>query len=133
MIIHMKCTVAGVVLIQEGKYLLVQESQKIAYGLWNWPAGRLEVGETPEVGAVRETKEETGFTVRIIKKIGDWPTESSPTESYKTLFLGEIVSGTLQFPKDELLDARWFTEEEIFTMKDKLRTSWITEAIEKLQ
>jgi ADP-ribose pyrophosphatase YjhB (NUDIX family) len=34
--------VAGVVVKQDGKYLLVQEKKPEAHGLWNLPAGRVE-------------------------------------------------------------------------------------------
>ena len=46
--------VAGVVLEHDGTYLLVQEKQPRAYGLWNLPAGRVDEGDTIEQTAVKE-------------------------------------------------------------------------------
>lgn len=39
-------------------------------GLWEFPGGRVEPGETPEQAVVREFAEETGFTVRVTAPLG---------------------------------------------------------------
>ena len=122
--------VAGVVIKQDNKYLLVQESMPSQYGLWNWPAGRVDVGETIEEAAVREGKEETGYDVELVRKLGIW--QGNTKEAVKHAFEAKIIGGELNFPKDEILDVRWFRKEEIYSMKDKLRTSWIIGAIEAL-
>ncbi len=43
-------------------YLLVQEKS----GFWVFPKGHMEPGETEQETAMREIKEETGLTVRVI-------------------------------------------------------------------
>jgi len=120
--------VAGVVLEKNGKYLLVQEKQPRAYGLWNLPAGRVDVGDSIEQTAVKEAKEEVGFDVKLIRKIGIY--QNKADEPPKHAFEAEIIGGELKFPEDELLDAKWFTLEEIKEMKEKLRGNWILEAIQ---
>jgi len=60
---------AGVVIKQNNKYLLVQERMTSQYGLWNWPAGKVDVGETIEEAAIREGKEETGYDVELIREL----------------------------------------------------------------
>lgn len=122
---------AGVVIKQDNKYLLVQESMASQYGLWNWPAGKVDVGETIEEAAVREAKEESGYDVKIVRKLGIW--QDSAKHASQHAFEAEIIGGELNFPKDELLDVKWLTKEQIYSMKDKLRTSWIIGAIEALE
>lgn len=123
--------VAGVVIKEDGKYLLVQEKQPKAYGLWNFPAGRVDQGDTIEQAAIREAKEESGYEVELIKKIDIY--QESASEPPKHAFEAKIVSGDLKFPEDELLDARWFTLDEIKSMKDKLRGKWVLDAISNLE
>ena len=122
---------AGVVIKKDGKYLLVQESMSSQYGLWNWPAGKVDVGETIEEAAVREGKEETGYDLELVRKLDIW--QDNAKQSPQHAFEARIIGGELNFPKDELLDARWFTKEEIYQMEDKLRTSWIIGAIEIME
>lgn len=120
--------VVGVVIKQNDKYLLIQEKKQIAYGLWNFPAGRVDVGETIKQAAVREAKEEVGYGVKLIREI--CVVHYSIDEPVKHAFEAKIISGNLSFPKDEILDAKWFSFEEILDMKDKLRNEeWIIEVL----
>lgn len=123
--------VAGVVIKKDGKYLLVQEKQPKAYGLWNLPAGHVDVGETIEEAAIREAKEETGYEVELMRKIGIY--QEPAEKSSKHAFAAKIVGGDLNYPESEIMDAKWFTIEEIKGLKDKLRGNWILEAIASLQ
>ena len=65
--------VAGVVIKKDGKYLLIQEKKPKAYMLWNFPAGKVDVGESIEQAAIREAKEESGYDVELIKEIAVFP------------------------------------------------------------
>lgn len=123
--------VAGVVLKKEGKYLLVQEKKPSVYGKWNLPAGKVEAGDSIEDTAVKEAKEESGFDVELIRKIGVY--HNRVDEPVKHVFEGKIINGVLKFPADEILDAKWFSFDEISSMKDKLRESFISEAIEDVE
>jgi 8-oxo-dGTP diphosphatase len=123
--------VAGVVIKKDGKYLLVQEKQPKAYGLWNLPAGRVDVGDTIEQTAIKEAKEETGYDVKLVKKLGVF--QELATESVKHPFEAEIIGGSLVFPEDEILAAQWFTFTEIKEMKDKLRNRWVLDAFASVE
>ncbi len=63
----------AVVLIVDGdnRVLLLRRTpgDYWAAGLWGYPGGKLEPGETPEEAAVRETKEETNLTVSALQTV----------------------------------------------------------------
>jgi 8-oxo-dGTP diphosphatase len=57
--------VAIAVVEQEGRYLVGRRSRDLPLGgLWEFPGGKVEAGETPRAAAVRECLEETGLRVR---------------------------------------------------------------------
>ena len=53
-----------VIYFDNGKVLLLKRKDGVPYGgLWGFPGGGAEKGETPEEAAIRETAEETGIKV----------------------------------------------------------------------
>lgn len=126
--------VAGCVIRREdGKYLLVQEKQPKVYGLWNLPAGHVDVGETIEAAAKREAKEETGYDVELGNKVGIYhETVDSPV---RHAFVARIIGGELTIEPDEILAVNWFSYDEITKMKQdgKLRVEWIYDAITRIE
>jgi len=125
--------VAGVVIKQNGKYLLVQENrpETKVHGLWNFPAGRVEEGVTIEETAVKEAKEEAGYDVELIRKLDIF--QESAEVPPRHAFEARIVGGELKWPENEILEAKWFSYEEIKGMKDTLRGLWIIEALDIME
>lgn len=123
--------VGGVVMKQDGKYLLVQEATPDIRGLWNCPAGKVDVGFTIEQTAVKEAKEESGYDVELVRKIGIW--QESAERAVKHIFEAKIVGGELHVPLDEIMNAGWFTADEVRSMKDKLRSNWVLEVVEMME
>ncbi len=60
-----KCITSGCVLIKDGKILLLRHKK---LNKWLYPGGHMDENETPVEAALRETREETGYTARIISK-----------------------------------------------------------------
>lgn len=125
--------VAGVVIKQDGKYLLVQENRPgtNVHGLWNFPADKVAEGITIEQTAVKEAKEESGYDVELIRKLDIFQENSEVPPRHA--FEARIIGGELKWPEDEILNAEWFTFEEIKKMSAKLRGLWIIEAISILE
>ncbi len=124
--------VCGVVIEQNGRYLLVQESLPKAYGKWNLPAGKVDEGETLEQAAIREAKEESGFDVELTGHL--LTLQIDATRPVLHAYSARIIGGELRFPKEELLDAQWFTFIEIKAMHNQLRSpDYIVGAIERVQ
>ncbi len=55
---------------EQGRVLWIHRRDN---GSWGLPGGGIEFGETPAVAVVRETLEETGFTVEVLRLAAiDW-------------------------------------------------------------
>lgn len=57
--------VVAVALVGQGPRVLMQKrpANKAHGGLWEFPGGKVEMGETPESALVRETDEELGVAL----------------------------------------------------------------------
>lgn len=72
--------VVGCIPLWEDRVLMCRRAIQPRYGKWTIPAGFLEIGETVQEGAMRETYEEAGATVEIIK----------PYVLYNLSFIGQV-------------------------------------------
>ena len=82
---------AGCAVIKDGKLLVITTRER---GYWNLPKGHAEKGETAEQTALRETAEETGYKVKIIRELGDLQYDhllNKEPISFR-IFLAEVVS-----------------------------------------
>ncbi len=77
------------VIFDEKKRVLL--CHRTDHDVWNLPGGRLEKGETPWAGVVREVKEETGLEVEVGKLTGIY---SKPHENDIVIqFTCNIIGG----------------------------------------
>jgi 8-oxo-dGTP pyrophosphatase MutT (NUDIX family) len=132
----MQNPVAGVVIRNDkGEYLLVQEKQPKAYGLWNLPAGWIDEGETPQQAAVREAKEEVGLDVKLTDNEPLHQAMNTAKDRTLTSFEAEVIGGEMKFQKEELLDAKWLSIKEIeeLNSQGKLRAQWVIDSIKKAE
>jgi len=80
------------------------------HDLWNLPGGRLEAGEAPWKGVIREVKEETGFDVEVVKMSGIY---SKPgTNDIVLQFVCRIISGKMTLT-DEADKIKYFAFADI--------------------
>lgn len=59
--------------------------------VWVIPGGCIEEGESPEQAAIRETKEESGFDVKIVRKVAEYTHIGSHKKNH--LFEAVIIGG----------------------------------------
>ena len=60
--------------------------------VWVLPGGGIEKDESPENSAIREIKEETGFDITIIRKVGEY-TPINRLSRFTHLFESKILAG----------------------------------------
>ena len=77
------------VIISKDRVLLVKRRD---LPLWDLPGGRLEEGESIFDCSIRETREETGYNVKIEKTIGSYI--NNERNDTQILLLSNIVSGS---------------------------------------
>ena len=109
--------IVGGVIEKDGKYLLVQEAKKCR-GKWNLPAGHLDIGETILDAAKREIKEESGLNTELtgICQIGNRVMEDRIFVSL--IFTAKQSGGEITIDKDEIMDVKWFSYDEILKLRD---------------
>lgn len=102
--------VVHAIIKQSDKFLLGKRSasKKNAAGHWASVGGRLEDGESLEVGLIRECLEEMGVNVKPVKQIK----QLTEAEAAHFWFEVEIISGTPRLANDEHSELAWFTKSE---------------------
>ncbi len=106
-----RVSVKALILDSEGRFLLCKEES----GLWDFPGGGLDFGESPAEGLVREVKEEMGL---VVTSVGDFPlyfiTGRSPNSGrwVVNVFYLTTVADMVITPSSECVETRFFTKEE---------------------
>lgn len=122
-------TVATVV-VRDGRLLLVEEAIDGRQVL-NQPAGHLEPDESLAAAAVRETLEETGWTVRLSAFIGTYQwTAPDGTPFLRFAYAAEALSHDPARALDTgILRALWLTPAELKADPDRLRSPLVWQVV----
>ena len=102
----MKLVGSFIILTRKSKkeVFLVKRSD---FSVWECQGGGIENDETPEITAVRETYEETGFRIKIIKKVAEY-TNFNSNKITSHVFTGKYISGTFK-PEYKDCEGKWFS------------------------
>ena len=107
---------AGILVVQQGRLLLVKRAIEPYLGFWDIPGGYLEVDELPGEAAVREVREETGLEVEPTELfgfyLGHYGREGRGVPCLNIYFLGRVTGGKEQ-PGPEAGDLAWFGPEDL--------------------
>src|SRR5216684_3134000 len=110
---------AGAVVVHEDRVLLVRNIYGATKGRYLLPAGRVNMGELPDVAAARETFEETNLRVEIEGLLGVriWVMDDDE-HNYFFMFKATLLSpiSELRPNTGEIDDARFFSREEMDTL-----------------
>jgi len=124
--LRLMITISAILITRNGKYLLVQENKPDDIG-WTIPAGKVRDQESPEEGAIREAKEETGLEVKIDDLIDTL--EFSEKNTIMKVYKARTIGGNLKLNDKECMGMGWFSWEEIKHLS--LRRKFIKDVIEK--
>ena len=111
----------GVVVRRDGpepRFLLVTARRQP--GLWVFPKGHIEVGETPEQAALKEAWEEAGLTGRLVGgPIGSYEYEKWGDELTVSVFLMEVTGEEDRWEESRLRERGWSPVNTAFSMLKK--------------
>lgn len=102
---------AVIMAVTRGNKILLARSGHRKFSFYSVLAGYVEVGETLEECVKREVLEEVGLSIKNIKYFGSqsWPF----TNSLMIAFTAEHASGKIRVDQNEILDADWFSPDNL--------------------
>ncbi len=109
---------AIIVLVERGEEMLLARSHRFPYVMYSTLAGFVEPGETLEEAVLREVNEETGIRVKDIRYFGSqpWPFPHSLMIGFTAVY----ESGEIIMDEKEIMDARWFTVDNLPPLPGKI-------------
>jgi ADP-ribose pyrophosphatase YjhB (NUDIX family) len=98
-------------ILQDNRILLTLRPD---WEVWCLPGGSVEAEESLAQAARRETREEVGLEVRLTRLVGLYSRNGWIHHGlHVAVFAAEITGGELVIQPEEVLEARWFTAEEV--------------------
>jgi 8-oxo-dGTP diphosphatase len=109
---------AAAVVMHDDQVLLVRRSltERFLPGVWGIPCGKLNPGEDPAIGALRELKEETGLIGRVRRRAGqsdfisEW--DGSTVHNTQVNYLVKPLSFDVTLPEPDQ-EFRWLPIAEL--------------------
>lgn len=126
---------AGAVVTFQGKILLVRINKpKEKNGLWGFPGGKLEKGESLEDGMIRELVEETGIKPHLYRYRPLGIIHEKADATCKHVFLVELKQDIQHFSYDlnEILEIRWVPLKQESLKEFQFRSNWIEPFLQQL-
>ncbi|KUO20646.1 DNA mismatch repair protein MutT [Streptomyces dysideae] len=79
---------------------------------WSWPKGKLKRGETAREAALREVREETGYTCRLGKELPSARYSDAQGKPKQVSYWAAQATGGAFEPNEEVSDLVWLTPDE---------------------
>jgi len=104
---------AGVLVVDDGRVLLVRRVNEPFRGLWTLPAGFVNGGEDPAEAAARECEEETGLSVRVTRVYEIVAGREHPRGAdFVIVYQAEVVGGEMK-AGDDADAVEWFDKDRL--------------------
>lgn len=117
--------IVDAIIVNDDKFLLIEEGKPSRKGLFNLPGGHVEAHETLFDAAIREAKEETGYDIELTGLVGVYQGIYPHINVAGPVFSAKVIGGEAT-PSADHPSVIWVTQEELVAMaKDgKLFTNY---------
>jgi 8-oxo-dGTP pyrophosphatase MutT (NUDIX family) len=102
----------GLVVRRQGGHLQIVVVHRPVQQDWSFPKGKLEPGETLDVAALREVREETGMTCEILRFIGHTEYVDRKGRQKTVAYWIMAATGGSFSPNEEVDELRWLHLDE---------------------
>ena len=104
-----KIEVVAAILHRDGAYFATQRGYGEFEGMWEFPGGKIEEGETAEFALMREIQEELGIDITIDKFLCTTEYDYPSFHLIMHCYLCNVKSGEIELREHK--SARWLTTE----------------------
>lgn len=103
--------VVAAIIQRDGAYFATQRGYGEFEGMWEFPGGKIEPGESPEAALQREIQEELGIDITINRFLCTTDYDYPSFHLTMHCYLCEIKSGEIELREHK--SARWLTAETL--------------------
>ena len=107
--------VVAAVIVDHGRVFATQRGYGDWKDYWEFPGGKIELGETPEEALRREIREELDTGIAVKEKITTIEYDYPEFHLSMDCFLAEVTEGSLVLKEHEA--ARWLRNDELDTVR----------------
>lgn len=113
------------VVLHEEQVLLVRRRNPPDAGLWGFPGGKVELGESVATAALRELREETAIEAKVLHLLDGLDVIGRVADGvlahhyYLVAMACRYVSGTL-VAGDDAEEARWWPLDQVLSSPDQM-------------
>lgn len=106
--------VVAAIIQKENKILATKRGYGEFINMWEFPGGKIELGETKEQALVREIKEELSIEINVDKFALDVEYQYPNFYLFMSCFMCSIKEGSIELLEHN--DGKWITKEELNTL-----------------